>query len=314
MRRFIAIVVVIFTGFVLRSQAPSATLSQNDVLIGKRVTLTYLVPLPKDASYIHIPLKGNFPAKKSGDTSTVSSSDIEIIGEFMDTVVLIKGKRFWKGSYVLVPWDEGNYQLATQTVNINDADVILPGTALNARLVVQKDGGKIYDIEETYSDVPDEPFALVSFLKKWGWAMLSAIGLILFLLWFFRRQKATNSEENLLSLKEKTLQSILHLEQKRMWEKNELKEHYSELSFILRQYLSERFSINLLEKTTLEAQLILKHYGLSENLLSEIGIILNGSDMVKFAKSAPEERIIRANLNDCRNIVEQTTDESLTHV
>ena len=103
MRGFFAIVVVIFTGIIARSQAPSATLSQNDVLIGKRVTLTYLVPLPTDASYIHIPLKGNFPSTKPDDTSTISTSDIEIIGEFFDTVVLIKGKRFWKGSYVLVP-------------------------------------------------------------------------------------------------------------------------------------------------------------------------------------------------------------------
>jgi hypothetical protein len=314
MRGFIVIVVVIFTGVIARSQAPSATLSKNDVLIGKRFTLTYLVPLPKNASYIHIPLKGNFPSTKSGDTSSISKSDIEIIGEFIDTVVLINGKRYWKGSYVLTAWDEGNYQLAAQKVNINDADVLLPSTKLNARLVVQKEGGKIYDIEETYTDLPDEPSALVSFFKNWWWAVLSAIGLILFLLWFFRRQKATNTEENILTLKEKTLQSILHLEQKRLWEKNELKEHYSELSFILRQYLSERFGINLLEKTTIETQLILKHYGLSENLLSGIGIILNGSDMVKFAKSAPEEKIIRANLDDCRSIVEQTSDERLTHV
>ncbi len=314
MRGFIAIIVVIFTGVIARSQAPSATLSQNDVLIGKRVTFTYLVPLPTDASYIHIPLKGNFPAKKLGDTSDVSNSAIEIIGDFIDTVILINGKRFWKGSYVIVPWDEGVYQLAAQKVNINEVDVTLPGAQLNARLVIQKEGGKIYDIEETYTDLPDEPSTLVSFFKKWWWIVLAAIGLILFLLWFFRRKKATNTEEIILTLKERTLQSILQLEQKRLWEKNELKEHYSELSFILRQCLSERFGINLLEKTTIEAQLILKHYGLSENLLSEIGLILNGSDMVKFAKSAPEEKIIRANLDDCRNIVEQTADERFTHV
>jgi hypothetical protein len=162
--------------------------------------------------------------------------------------------------------------------------------------------------------LPDEPSTLVSFFKKWWWVVLAATGLILFLLWFFRRKKATNTEDIILTLKERTLQSILQLEQKRLWEKNELKEHYSELSFILRQYLSERFGINLLEKTTIEAQLILKHYGLSESLLSEIGLILNGSDMVKFAKSAPEEKIIRANLDDCRNIVEQTADERFTHV
>ena len=314
MRGFIAIIVVIFTGVIARSQAPSATLSQNDVLIGKRVTFTYLVPLPTDASYIHIPLKGNFPAKKSGDTSDVSNSAIEIIGDFLDTVILIKGKRFWKGSYVIVPWDEGVYQLAAQKVNINEVDITLPGVQLNARLVIQKEGAKIYDIEETYTDLPDEPSTLVSFFKKWWWVVLAATGLILFLLWFFRRKKATNTEDIILTLKERTLQSILQLEQKRLWEKNELKEHYSELSFILRQYLSERFGINLLEKTTIEAQLILKHYGLSESLLSEIGLILNGSDMVKFAKSAPEEKIIRANLDDCRNIVEQTADERFTHV
>jgi hypothetical protein len=213
-----------------------------------------------------------------------------------------------------VPWNEGIYQLAAQKVNINDIDVTLPGTELNARLVVQKEGGKIYDIEETYTELPEEPSIFVSFLKKWGWVVLSVIGLTLFLLWFFRRQKSSKSEENLLTLKEKTLQSILQLEQKRLWEKNELKDHYIELSFILRQYLSERFGIHLLEKTTIEAQLILKQYGLSEKLLSEIGIILNGSDMVKFAKSAPEEKIIRANFDDCRNIVEQTADEALPHV
>jgi hypothetical protein len=301
-------------GNIAVSQAPSSTLSRNDVLIGTKVTLTYLVPLPKDASYIHIPRKGNFPATKSGDTSAVSSTDIEISGAFFDTVVVIKGKKFWKGSYVLVPWDEGSYQLADQKVNINDADVTLPGTELNARLVVQKEGGKIYDIEETYTDLPEEPSVLVSVLKKWGWAVLSIIGLIAFLFWLFRRKKETPNEEILLTLKQKALQLILQLEQKRLWEKNELKEHYSELSFILRHYLSERFGINLLEKTTIEAQLILKHYGLSEKLLSEIGIILSGSDMVKFAKSAPEEKLIRANLDDCRSIVERTSEQEPSDV
>ncbi len=314
MRGLIGLFMFVLLGNIAVSQAPSSTLSRNDVLIGTKVTLTYLVPLPKDASYIHIQRKGNFPTTKSGDTSAVSSTDIEISGAFFDTVVLIKGKKFWKGSYVLVPWDEGVYQLAAQKVNINDVDITLPGTELNARLVVQKEGGKIYDIEETYTDLPEEPSVLVSVLKKWGWAVLSIIGLIAFLFWLFRRKKETPNEETLLTLKQKALQLILQLEQKRLWEKNELKEHYSELSFILRHYLSERFGINLLEKTTIEAQLILKHYGLNEKLLSEIGIILNGSDMVKFAKSAPEEKLIRANLDDCRSIVVRTSEQEPSDV
>jgi hypothetical protein len=36
--------------------------------------------------------------------------------------------------------------------------------------------------------------------------------------------------------------------------------------------------------------------------------------MVKFAKSAPEEKLIRANLDDCRSIVERTSEQEPSDV
>jgi hypothetical protein len=307
MKVLIGILVFVLLGNIAFSQAPTSTLSQNDVLIGTPVTLTYLVPLPKDASYIHIPKKGNFPANKTTNSSSAPSSDIEIRDAFIDTVLVIQGKKFWKGTYTLVAWDEGSYLLTAQRVNINDEDIALPAVQLNARLVVQKEGGGLYDIEETYAELPEEPSVVLAFLKKWGWVLLSALGAIALLFWFIRRKKGKLNTAIALSLKEKTLLSIDQLEKQKLWEQGELKEHYSALSFILRTYLSARYSLNLLEKTSIEAQLILKQYGLDEQLLSDIGLILNGSDLVKFAKSAPEEKLIRANLDDCRSIVERTS-------
>jgi hypothetical protein len=307
MKVLIGMLVFVLLGNIAFSQAPASTLSKNNVLIGTPVTLTYLVPLPKDASYIHIPRKGNFPANNTTKSSSSSSSDIEIRGAFIDTVVVIRGKKFWKGMYTLVPWDEGSYLLESQKVNINDEDIALPAVELTARLVVQKEGGGLYDIEETFAELPEEPSVVLSFLKKWGWVLLSALGVVALLFWFIRRRKRTQATKKALTLKEKTLLSIDQLEQEKLWTKGELKEHYSTLSFILRTYLSARYSLNLLENTSVEAQLILKQYGLDETLLSDIGLILNGSDLVKFAKSAPEEKLIRANLDDCRSIVERTS-------
>jgi hypothetical protein len=307
MKVLIGILVFVLLGNITFSQAPTSTLSQNDILIGTPVTLTYLVPLPKDASYIHIPKKGNFPANKTTNSSSSPSSDIEIRDEFFDTVVVIQGKKFWKGMYTLVAWDEGSYLLAAQKVNINDEDIALPAVQLNARLVVQKEGGGLYDIEETYAELPEEPSVILAFLKTWGWVLLSALSAAALLFWIKRRKKGTQATQKALTLKEKTLLSIDQLEQQKLWSQGELKEHYSALSFILRTYLSARYSLNLLENTSIEAQLILKQYGLDEKLLADIGLILNGSDLVKFAKSAPEEKLIRANLDDCRSIVERTS-------
>ena len=307
MKVLIGILGFVLLGTIAFSQAPTSSLSQNDVLIGTPVTLTYLVPLPKDASYIHIPRKGNFPANKTTKSSSSPTSDIEIRDAFFDTVVVIQGKKFWKGMYTLVAWDEGSYLLAAQKVNINDEDISLPAVQLNARLVVQKEGGGLYDIEETYAELPDEPSIVLAFLKTWGWVLFSALSLLALLFWFIRRKKGKLTSTKALSLKEKTLLSINQLEKQKLWEQGELKEHYSALSFILRTYLSARYSLNLLENTSLEAQLILKQYGLDEQLLSDIGLILNGSDLVKFAKSAPEEKLIRANLDECRSIVERTS-------
>ena len=307
MKVLLGMLVFVLLGKIAFSQDPTSTLSQNDVLIGTPVTLTYLVPLTKDASYIHIPKKGNFPASKTTNSSSSSSSDIEIRDVFFDTVVVIHGKKFWKGMYTLVAWDEGSYLLAAQKVNINDEDIALPAVQLNARLVVQKEGGGLYDIEETYAELPEEPSLFLAFLKKWWWLLLSALGATALLFWFFRRKKDKQDTAQALSLKEKTLLSIDQLEKQKLWARGELKEHYSALSFILRTYLSARYSLNLLENTSIEAQLLLKQYGLDEKLLSDIGLILNGSDLVKFAKSAPEEKLIRANLDDCRSIVERTS-------
>jgi hypothetical protein len=110
-----------------------------------------------------------------------------------------------------------------------------------------------------------------------------------------------------LSLKELTLIAIDKLEKERLWEKGKLKEHYIELSFILRSYLSTLYGINLLEKTTKETNILLQQKGLKEITIQSIINILNESDMVKFAKSQPEEIAVLKISQLARQIVSETS-------
>jgi hypothetical protein len=89
-------------------------------------------------------------------------------------------------------------------------------------------------------------------------------------------------------LLEQALLKIDTLEEKKLWITHE-KEHYSELSSILKWFLSQLYGIHLLERTTTETMLLLRGKKLSKSKLQEVHELLDASDYVKFAKKSFRE-------------------------
>jgi hypothetical protein len=124
---------------------------------------------------------------------------------------------------------------------------------------------------------------------------------------FLKNRNRFDSEKTiLLSLEERTLNAIDALEKRKLWEEDRLKEHFVQLSYILRSYLTERYSISLLEKTTHEARLLLEEIALNKSTISSIISVLSEADMVKFAKSKPEVNSILLVSRMARVIVKET--------
>ena len=117
-----------------------------------------------------------------------------------------------------------------------------------------------------------------------------------------------------LTITEQTIIAINTLENLRLWEKQKTKEHFIELSLLIRTYLSSRFTINLLEKTTFETKLLLQQKGLEDKTIDTIILLLTESDMVKFAKSLPEEIAILKIDQIAREIVAETTQLEIENV
>jgi hypothetical protein len=78
------------------------------------------------------------------------------------------------------------------------------------------------------------------------------------------------------------------LKEKRLWQTGKLKPYYTELSFILREYIENRFEIGALEATTSELRRMIRTRDFSEVQQRNILKVLQTSDSVKFADAEPD--------------------------
>ncbi len=105
------------------------------------------------------------------------------------------------------------------------------------------------------------------------------------------------------------LSKLKDLASKELWQKGQLKEYQSELTYIVREYLEKRYSIQALESTTAEIIKELKNEDISEDHKKQLSEMFNMADMVKFAKATPPLDIQSKLLNEAESFVTNTKKE-----
>jgi hypothetical protein len=101
-------------------------------------------------------------------------------------------------------------------------------------------------------------------------------------------------------------EKLSSLQQNKIWQEGKIKAYQSELTFIIREYLENRYDINALESTTEE---ILKDIGKQDfdnTYESDLKQILTIADLVKFAKAKPSDDIHESFLHKAVAFVEGT--------
>ncbi len=102
------------------------------------------------------------------------------------------------------------------------------------------------------------------------------------------------------------LEKLSKLKAEKIWREGKVKEFQSQLTYILREYLENRYKIQALEQTTGEIVHSLQKIKLDNKDIDTIKNILQIADMVKFAKAKPEEDINERFLNETIDFVERT--------
>jgi len=305
--RILIIISALFISVFSKAQELKATTSRDTILIGQEVEIKYRVVAKKGDSIRKLNTDNlNVQISLPDNTVNRTGSSLELIGDYFDTTYVKEGKLFWENSFKATIYDSGIVHIEDRAVVINDSMYFFPDLRISVFLVEQIDSLDMYDINESFANLPDEPNRIIEFLKSWWWLVLLLAGGIV-LIFFKAKKPKFKLPEKQTSLRERTLQAIDALEESKMWEKGLLKEYFVELSFILRSYLAARYKIDLLESTTTQTKLRLKDQGLNDDTIATIIRILSQSDMVKFAKSQPETKDILKLTALVRQIIAETS-------
>ena len=89
------------------------------------------------------------------------------------------------------------------------------------------------------------------------------------------------------SLQEKTLRQLTELDMRQLWQKNQVKEYYVELTDIVRNYVEMRFQTPALELTTDELLYKVQIHRELQPHYALLSSILHTADLAKFAKAQP---------------------------
>ncbi len=274
-----------------------ATIDSTSIQIGQQIT--YYISVETDSTNLVV-----FP---EGTTFTplevIESYPIDTLKN-KDTYNLVK-------KYGLTQFDSGAYTIPKQKIIIGTNTFFTDSLNVEVKnVVIDTTQQGLYGIKPIIA--VKKPAS-----KWWRYALVSLliIGLVAFLLyWFIWRKKPLTEAEKIALLPpyDRAKLALKQLDEAPYLLNNEVKEYYSELTFIIRKYLDEKVYDRAMESTTDEliSRLKLLKEGnqieLSNSDIKNIESILKRADLVKFAKSSVDVELAKLD--------RKTIDTEIDHV
>ena len=207
-------------------------------------------------------------------TEELSQNGVLALKQWVDTVKNIQYT-------TLTSFDEGEH-----SIKMGEEDSLV--LAVN-----DVEGVDTVNIE--VKDIADIIKVRYTFWEIFRWVLLglAVAALVVAIIYIVKRVKAHKPiielhPEPVIPPDERALKALEELRRKEMWQAGKVKEYYTELTDIVRNYLEEAWNINSTDMTsdeTLEAYHDSKAY--NEDCETKLRQMLRTADMVKFAKGEP---------------------------
>ena len=135
------------------------------------------------------------------------------------------------------------------------------------------------------------------------------VGGIFYLLKRRKKEEAPPPPVRKIPAHEIALEKFDELQSKQLWQQGEVKAYQSELTYIIREYLENRYHIQALESTTSEIEQQLMPLDFDQSMKGELNNMLQVADMVKFAKAKPPEDFHDQVMEQAKTFVVKTKPE-----
>ncbi|MDX6180730.1 hypothetical protein SGQ44_01095 [Flavobacterium sp. Fl-77] len=240
-----------------------------------------------------------FPQLKNiGALEVIESYPIDTVKK-NDQYELIK-------KYGLTQFDSGKYTIPSIKILIDKAPFLTDSLAVEVTNV------KLDTLQQKMYEIKDITVVDNGLGDWWKYVLgiLIILGIGAFVYWYIKKRQQKKIEEEVYKTPIEKATSLLNsLEKKELWQKGEIKEYYSELTDIARNYIEEAIQIPAMESTTseliqgLKTASTKKKMSLSKETVENLERVLRQADLVKFAKSKPLEFEITEDRNKIQKAI-----------
>ena len=278
--RMLLLAVCLLAGFTAGAQQTliDVKVDTADILVGEQTTLHVTVTTDPNRRII-IPLP-----------SDTLMTGVEVISVSDADSTVADGRLVIRRDILVTSFDSSLY-LLPPFVAIDGSDTIASNqVALKVSTVpVDVDNPeKFYDIK----DVWKPPFVLADYYP-WIFGVLTALFLICVIGYLVQRYRRHRSEvpvkpaEPELPPYETAIRELDSIKDQKLWQQGLNKEYYTQVTDTLRRYISRRYGVNAMEKTSEEILAIIERETDERTVYDTLRQVLRLSDYVKFAKLHP---------------------------
>ena len=271
----------------------------SSILIGDHLGVTLLIAHDKQTTINWPAFQGNL-----GKFEILSAGEITRVENEMN---IQEQQRL-----LITQFDSGAYYLPSLALSFMREGDTLPDYAFPDSLPIEVRTVAV-DTSQAIKPIKDILAAPITFEELlpyfiMGGIALLLIGLVLYFLVFRKKKEVPvfKPKPVIILPYDQAMSKLAHLEREKLWQAGNIKEYYSQLTEILREYMEGQFKIPALESTTDEIIRDLRDKPLKQSLKSTVGELFQGADLAKFAKFKPGPSENLAAMETARQFVKES--------
>jgi hypothetical protein len=297
----ILLIVLLSTAFARAQNVEAyAKLDTNAMMIGDHVSLELGLKIPDGFKVMWPQL-----------IDTISKN-IEIISKEPVDTTKSNGSLELRQLFTITSFDSGYFALPEfkfRYQNKNDSAKFTVGTNQLYLMV----NTPVVDTSQAFKVIKGPVKEPVSFAEILPWALLGlfVVGIAIFLIWYIRKRRKNQPvfvkrPKPALPPDIMAIQKLEELRLAKIWQQGKLKEYFTDLTDIIREYLDGRFNIDAMEMTSYEIIDAIEEKRVNSDAIEKLTNVMQLADLVKFAKAQTTPLENDLSLSHCVDFVKET--------